>query len=127
MGRVFGTPAYISPEQASGRGSNARSDVYALGVILYRARSGRKPFEGSALELLAAHIGKAPPPLGDEPLDRLILTLLAKRDDERPDAAGVIASFEPLVAGATALAVDPSSPQVRTAMDPTLPWTPEGG
>src|SRR5262249_35562435 len=43
MGRVFGTPAYIAPEQASGRAATDKSDVYALGVILYRARSGRKP------------------------------------------------------------------------------------
>lgn len=123
MGRVFGTPAYISPEQASGRGSSAKSDVYALGVTLYRARSGRRPFDGSPLELLAAHIGQAPPPLGDDPLDRLILSLLAKRAEERPDAAAIVASFERFADGARALALDGVARNVRTVMDPTLPAT----
>ena len=125
MGRVFGTPAYIAPEQASGRGTNAKSDVYALGVILYRARSGRKPFEGSALELLAAHISQRPPPLGDEPLDRLILSLMEKSPDARPDAGAALASFQRLAEGASVLAIDPGTSSSRSAMDPTLPATPE--
>ena len=125
MGRVFGTPAYISPEQASGRGSSAKSDVYALGAILYRARSGRKPFEGSALELLAAHISEAPPPLGDDPLDRLILSLLAKRPEERPDAVTVIDSFDRFTDGTSFLALEVGGPTARAPMDPTLPVTPK--
>jgi serine/threonine-protein kinase len=125
MGRVFGTPAYISPEQASGRGSDAKSDIYSLGVVLYRARAGRKPFDGSALELLAAHIGAAPPPLGDDPLDRLILTLLGKSPGERPDAAAVIASFERFTDGQSGFVIDTREREQRTAMDPTLPVTPK--
>ncbi|HEX6836431.1 MAG TPA: serine/threonine-protein kinase [Polyangia bacterium] len=125
MGRVFGTPAYISPEQAGGRGSSNKSDVYALGAILYRARSGRKPFEGSALELLAAHISQTPPPLGDGALDRLILALLAKSPDERPDPAAIIDGFAPLTDGTSVFAIDGQEPPARTAMDPTLPATPK--
>ena len=125
MGRVFGTPAYIAPEQASGRAATDKSDVYALGVILYRARAGRKPFEGSALELLAAHIGQTPPPLGDEPLDRLILSLLAKSPETRPDAGAVIERFLPLAGGATLLALEGASAAARGMMDPTLPATPK--
>ena len=127
MGRVFGTPAYISPEQASGRGSSAKSDIYALGVILYRARAGRKPFDGSPLELLAAHIGRTPPPLGDDALDRLILRLLDKSADARPDALAVIASFERFVGGVGVLALDGGARDVRTLMDPTLPAPPKSG
>jgi hypothetical protein len=104
MGRVFGTPAYIAPEQASGRPATAKSDVYALGAILYRARAGRKPFEGSALELLAAHIGQGPPPLGDGALDRLISSLLEKNPAARPDAAAVNERFLPFAGDATVLA-----------------------
>jgi hypothetical protein len=125
MGRIFGTPAYISPEQASGRGSDAKSDIYALGVILYRARAGRKPFDGSALELLAAHIGVAPPALGDDPLDRLILTLLSKRPGDRPDASAVIDSLDRFTDGHSGLVIDARERALRTAMDPTLPVTPK--
>lgn len=125
MGRVFGTPAYISPEQASGRGSSAKSDVYSLGVMLYRARSGRRPFQGSPLELLAAHIGESPPSLGDNSLDRLILTLLAKSPEQRPDATTVIDSFEPFTDASSLLVIDPRAPAPRTAMDPTMPVAPE--
>jgi hypothetical protein len=125
MGRVFGTPGYIAPEQASGRAATDKSDVYALGVILYRARAGRKPFEGSPLELLAAHIGQTPPPLGDDPLDRLILSLLVKSPETRPDAAAVIDQFLPLAGDATRLAPEGAATASLTAMDPTLPATPK--
>jgi serine/threonine-protein kinase len=125
VGRVFGTPAYIAPEQAGGRAATDKSDVYALGCILYRARSGRKPFEGSALELLAAHIGQVPPPLGDEPLDRLILSLLVKSPESRPSADAVIEQFLPLTGDATELARDGAKSPARTLMDPTLPAPPK--
>jgi hypothetical protein len=125
MGRVFGTPAYIAPEQASGRAATDKSDVYALGVMLYRARAGRKPFEGSALELLAAHIGQTPPPLGDEPLDRLILSLLTKSAEMRPNADAVIERFLPFADGAALLALEGTSAAARSMMDPTLPATPK--
>jgi serine/threonine-protein kinase len=125
MGRVFGTPAYISPEQASGRGSDAKSDVYALGVILYRARSGRTPFGGSALELLAAHIGEIPAPLGDDPLDHLIVGLLAKSAADRPDAATLIDRFAAFTAGNTRLTTVSGETDSLATLDPTLPVTPK--
>jgi serine/threonine-protein kinase len=96
MGRVVGTPAYLSPEQASGQAVGPPSDIYSLGVILYHARAGRKPFEGTTLALLARHIGEMPAPLGDEPVDRLIMSLLVKRPGDRPDAATLVARFAAL-------------------------------
>jgi tRNA A-37 threonylcarbamoyl transferase component Bud32 len=62
-GAVFGTPRYMSPEQASGEPTSAASDLYAVGVMLFEALEGRPPFEGRTVaELLTQHI-TAPLPL----------------------------------------------------------------
>ncbi|MFT6629044.1 MAG: serine/threonine protein kinase, partial [Flavobacteriales bacterium] len=63
-GRIVGTPAFLSPEQATGQPGDARSDLYALGVMVYEALSGRLPHTGDTLEqLLAAKINVPPVPL----------------------------------------------------------------
>ncbi len=121
VGRVFGTPAYISPEQASGRGADAKSDVYALGAILYRARAGKRPFEGSALELLAQHIGTPAPPLGDDPLDRLITSLLAKHPADRPEARALAATFAGFTERSGLLEVVGAGADQPSATGPTIP------
>jgi len=60
-GMVVGTPAYMSPEQASGAKVDARTDIYAVGAILYRALTGRRPFEaGDATEVLSAVLSSEP-------------------------------------------------------------------
>ncbi|HYR44855.1 MAG TPA: protein kinase [Terriglobia bacterium] len=65
-GMLIGTIAYMSPEQASGKPLDARSDIFAFGVVLYEMLSGRKPFEGaSELETLQTIIHGVPKPLGD--------------------------------------------------------------
>jgi serine/threonine-protein kinase len=106
IGRVFGTPGYISPEQAAGQPAGPRSDVYSLGVLLYRARTGRKPFEGSLLELLQSHVHATPPPLGTSELDRLIMSLLVKDPERRPEAAELVLPFDRLSLGVRRLIVD---------------------
>jgi len=64
-GIILGTIAYMSPEQASGRHTDARSDIFSFGILLYELLGGRRPFEGkSDLEVLQTIIHGTAPPLG---------------------------------------------------------------
>jgi tRNA A-37 threonylcarbamoyl transferase component Bud32 len=62
-GQAIGTPDYMSPEQATGRPTDARSDIYSAGVMLYEMLTGRAPFRGEgALAVVAQHVNQPPPP-----------------------------------------------------------------
>jgi serine/threonine protein kinase len=66
-GMVIGTIAYMSPEQASGKPLDARSDIFSFGIVLYEILGGRRPFTGASdLELLKTIIHGSPEPLGGE-------------------------------------------------------------
>jgi len=86
-GVVVGTVAYMSPEQASGLPIDARSDVFAFGVLLYELLAGRRPFSGdNGIEVLQAIIGKRPSPLGEEvppPVRALVERALEKNPADR--------------------------------------------
>ena len=66
VGVVMGTPAYMSPEQTSGRPLDHRTDIFSLGVLLHEMATGRRPFEGtSSAELVSAILRDAPPSVTD--------------------------------------------------------------
>ena len=87
---TIGTPHYISPEQAQGRPLDGRSDLYSLGITLYRAATGELPFKSKDwFELARMHVEAKPePPRNLRPelmrrLERIILKCLAKHPDDR--------------------------------------------
>jgi len=94
-GTVLGTAGYMSPEQASGKGVDFRSDIFSLGCMLYEIAAGRAPFLGeSVVDTLHAVIHREPPPLvGNLPpgLDRIVYTCLNKRPEQRFRSAAEIA------------------------------------
>jgi eukaryotic-like serine/threonine-protein kinase len=92
---VAGTLAYLSPEQAQGAAASKISDLYAAGIILYRALTGEVPFTGSAREVARAHREdnpNAPSSFNPEfqPFDTFFARLLAKRQEERFQTADEI-------------------------------------
>ncbi|MCE9573363.1 MAG: protein kinase [Deltaproteobacteria bacterium] len=94
-GQVMGTPAYMAPEQMSVAHTEAASDWYAVGVMLYQALTGRLPFTGGTISMLAAK-HKAPPPLPTaehipEDLATLCMALLDPEPSARPDGREVLA------------------------------------
>jgi serine/threonine-protein kinase len=97
LGSTAGTPHYMSPEQSLGEQVDGRSDVYALGVVLYEMLTGTRPFQGrNAAEVLAKHVAAPIPKLSDrEPqtpaaLVRLADRMLAKDPAGRPTAAELV-------------------------------------
>lgn len=84
-GVFMGSPVYMAPELLAGQPPDARSDLYALGVLTYELLAGRPPFEAASMgALLRAVAQSLPAPLAVEPLDRLLAPLLAKAPAQRP-------------------------------------------
>ncbi len=117
LGVVFGTPEYISPEQALGRTVDARADLYALGVIAFEMLSGRRPFEADEpVRLLMMHANDPAPALtqASPAVAQIVARLLEKEPAARfPDARALAAALEAAGAGATPSPA-PSSARIST-------------
>jgi eukaryotic-like serine/threonine-protein kinase len=94
VNQVFGTPAYMSPEQAEGRPVDHRTDIFSLGVLLYELATGTRPFQGAtAVSVISSILKDTPAPVlearPDLPpdLDRIIRRCLAKDPERRYQTA----------------------------------------
>jgi serine/threonine-protein kinase len=98
-GTILGTVHYMAPEQADGREADARSDIWALGVVIYEMATGARPFDGtSATSVLASILRDTPaPPSSKQPLspaalDHVVERCLDKDPDSRWQNAGDVKS-----------------------------------
>lgn len=129
-GAVIGDPRYIAPEQVSGAAADIRSDLYAVGVVLYLALTGKTPFEGTSdFDILSAQVSSAPArPRASRPgipaeLEALVLRALEKKPENRfanarefEAALSMAPSSAAGAAGATLAApttIDPPAPAAR--------------
>jgi serine/threonine-protein kinase len=120
-GMVMGTPHYMSPEQCHGKAVDHRTDIYAMGVMLYQLYSGRMPFQGETFaEILAKQIVDTPePPSKHAPvpaeLDRLIMRCLAKDPAARPQSAKELGQTLSSVLAGVAARIQKASGQPTSA------------
>ncbi|MBL8678983.1 MAG: protein kinase [Myxococcales bacterium] len=103
VGGIVGTPAYMAPEQIVGETPDGRSDVYALGALLFELLAARLPFVGdSAVAIAMARLSQPPPDVRQHNADipeavaELLLSMLARDRKERPDAVHVLDEIEKL-------------------------------
>ena len=132
LGTVMGTPGYMSPEQAMGEATDFRTDLYALGVILWECISGRPLWEGGELsDMLTRQLTTTPPALAGEvpdlpaDLERLIQQLLAREAKHRPASAREVRDALRALARGTAPAVPLSAPP-RPTVAPRASGGPAG-
>mgnify|MGYP000414419245 CR=1 FL=1 len=129
-GTIFGTPAYMAPEQAVGAEVDGRTDLYSLGVIMYELLTGEPPFLGDdPSELLKQHvIGKVPALIERAPalkiplvLEQLIMRLLEKRPDKRPQEARLVLDTIDQIAASEGLRFEPSQALHRMVLPTSGP------
>ena len=124
-GEVSGTPAYMAPEQLAGKGASIRSDIYALGLVLYELSTGKKAFDAASLdELRRKHTEETPTapsavaPGFDPVVERVILRCLEKDPASRPSSVAQVAAALPggdPLAAAIAAGETPSPEMVAAA------------
>ncbi|MCC7445804.1 MAG: serine/threonine protein kinase [Anaerolineae bacterium] len=121
-GVAMGTPAYMAPEQWRGVGIDARTDIYALGIMLYEMLTGEQPFKGDTpFVLMYKHFDEQPPHLRainttlPPGIDQIVQRALAKNQEDRFASADQLADALNAVVSGGAVSVQPMS---------TLPLTP---
>jgi len=95
QGQIFGTAEYVSPEQASDKEVDGRSDIYSLGILAFEMTTGAPPFEGPGADVLVAHLQRPPPPPSSRvpggailpAFDAIVLRCLAKKPADRYQSA----------------------------------------
>ncbi|MBI1752544.1 MAG: protein kinase [Acidobacteria bacterium] len=100
-GMLLGSPRYMSPEQIMGEAVDARSDLYALGVMLYELCSGLAPYDSPRInDLLRMHLEAPIPALSEAAPDlaALVRRLMQKRQDQRPQSAAEVVEILKLIA-----------------------------
>lgn len=119
-GLVLGSPAYMAPELLAGATPDARSDLYALGVLLFQLLSGRLPFDASGLGELLRQVATTPAPdlrsllpTLDPGVAELVRQLLAKRPAERP--ADAVSVADRLAALQQTVSLPPAGPEADGA------------
>jgi beta-lactam-binding protein with PASTA domain len=140
-GAVIGTATYFSPEQAQGLTADARSDIYALGVVLYELLTGVPPFTGeSPVSVAYQHVREQAPLPSDfnpnipESLDAVVMRCLEKDPRRRyPTAVALAADLKKFLSGQIPSAIPPSEAQTRLipatiggGPQPPMPTAPGG-
>jgi serine/threonine protein kinase len=133
---VVGTPQYFAPEQARAKPLDGRADLYSLGVTLFRAATGRLPFEGEDwYEIARQHVEEPPPPVRtinpalSEHFEAIVLQCMAKSPNDRPANGDVLADTMQAILQSHR---DPSAantvtiPTTPTSSGPRIPSKPSG-
>jgi WD40 repeat protein len=136
---VYGTPAYMSPEQAQGERGDGRSDIYSLGVILYELVTEQRPFEAETpFSLIMKHVNELPPPPTTinpdlpQAVEQVILRALSKNPADRYQRAGEFAlalreavglTVEEILTAAPISMIAPPPQIEEVAVTPTPDWS----
>lgn len=131
-GLIIGTPAYLAPERLEGLPATAESDVYALGVILYEALTGERPFKGDTpIALAHAALSSAPVPVRernpqvDPELAAIVDATMAREASARPAAAELAARLRGVASSPTIATVAMPLPETTTVAAPAPTRPPE--
>jgi serine/threonine-protein kinase len=125
---IVGTPEYMAPEQACGQPVSPRTDLYAVGIILFEMLTGRLPFRGdSPMHVAIQQVQAQPPPPSSlvdglpAELEALILRLLAKEPEQRPASAEAVARELKAISKTLAAEMTQLSGFARTLPEPEPP------